>query len=142
MIKNNTVFIFVFMTKSEHIKYWTTSSAQSWQASQHLFEKGDFVECLFFAHLCLEKILKAHWVNSNQSDIPPRIHNLRVLAQQTNLQLDAAQIIFLEQMNTFQMEGRYPDYNFKIYQAFKQPQTALILKQVENIYQWLLNSLP
>jgi len=58
------------------------------------------------------------------------------------LKLDAAQIIFLEQMNTFQMEGRYPDYNFKIYQAFKQPQTALILKQVENIYQWLLNSLP
>ena len=130
------------MDKQDYIDYWRISAEKSWGAAKHLFEKSDYVESLFFAHLTLEKILKAHWVNDNKGDFPPRIHNVQRLAEQTNLVLTASQMIFLEQMNTFQMEGRYPDYRFTIYQTFDQQQTNLILGEVENLYQWLLSSLP
>jgi HEPN domain-containing protein len=121
------------MQKSEYIDYWKISAAKSWQACQHLFEKGDFVECLYFAHLTLEKILKAQWVADNHTDFPPRTHNLRLLSQQTNLVLTSIHIAFLEQMNTFQMDGRYPDYRFAIYKVFQLLQTEPILRNVSQI---------
>lgn len=129
------------MNKLDYIEYWKTSAYKSWRASQHLFEKSDFVESLFFAHLTLEKCLKAHWVNDNLDDFPPRIHNLRRLAEQTKLSFSPDQLIFLEQMNTFQMEGRYPDYRFAIYQMFDLEATRTILEQTEKFYQWLLNNM-
>ena len=130
------------MLKSQYIDYWKISAAKSWQASRHLFEKGDFVESLFFAHLTLEKTLKAKWVADNSTDFPPRTHNLQILAQQTTLTLTPAQMTFLEQMNTFQMDGRYPDYHFGIYQMFQEPQTKLVLEETEIFYLWLLSKLP
>ena len=130
------------MDKQDYIKYWKTSSEKSWNVAQHLFEKADYVESLFFTHLTIEKILKAHWVKDNLGDFPPRIHNVRRLAEQTNLNLDSNQLVFLEQINTFQLEGRYPDYRFSIYQTFDKQKTKLILDETENFYQWLLSKLP
>ncbi len=130
------------MTKKDYIDYWKLSAEKSWNVSSHLFEKADYVECLFFAHLTLEKILKAHWVKDNQSDFPPRIHNLRRIAEQCSLMLDADQVIFLEKMNTFQMDGRYPDYRFTIYKAFDQQKTKEVLDEAEILYQWLLKKMP
>ncbi len=129
------------MEKQDYVAYWKTSAAKSWKASQHLFEKSDFVESLFFAHLTLEKSMKAHWVKDNPEDFPPRIHNLRRLSEQTSLILSSDQIIFLEQMNTFQMEGRYPDYRFAIYQMFDEEAAKTILEQTETFYQWLLSNM-
>lgn len=45
-------------------------------------------------------------------------------------------------MNTFQMEGRYPDYQFIIYQAFTAKRTADVLAEAEKHVQWLLEKLP
>lgn len=133
---------FVELEKQDYIGYWKVSASKSWTASQHLFEKADFVESLFFAHLTLEKTLKAYWVKDNMEDFPPRIHNPRRLAEQTRLDLSHDQIFFLEQMNTFQMEGRYPDYRFAIYQMLDQETAKTILVQTETFYQWLLNNMP
>lgn len=129
------------MTKQDDIAYWKISAEKSWKASTHLFEKEDYVESLFFAHLTLEKILKAHWVRDNPADFPPRTHNLRRLSEETQLTLIPEQVVFMEQMNTFQMEGRYPDYLFAVYKAFDQASTKLILNEAETFYQWLRNSL-
>ena len=129
------------MDKQDYIEYWKTSAGKSWKAARHLFEKSDYVESLFFAHLTIEKILKAHWVKDNPSDFPPRIHNLRRLAEQTNLDLETLHFALLEQLNTFQIEGRYPDYRFTIYQAFNQEKTKLVLEKTETFYQWLLSIL-
>lgn len=130
------------MGKEDYIEFWKESAQKSRIASIHLFEKSDYVESLFFAHLALEKIIKAHWVKDNPGDFPPRIHNLRRLLEQTSVVLTTAQLIFLEQMNTFQMEGRYPDYRFSIYQTFDEPQTKSVLNSSEKMFQWLLNKLP
>ncbi len=100
------------------------------------------MEALFWMHLTLEKIIKAHWVKDNVSDIPPKIHNLRKLAEQTTLSLTPVQFAFIDRMNSLQMEGRYPDFNFKIYQIFDEQNTKLVLDEAENLYLCLLNNLP
>jgi HEPN domain-containing protein len=130
------------MNKTDHITYWKLSAEKSWNASKHLFEKADYVESLFFAHLALEKLIKAHWVKDNVQDIPPRIHNIRRLAEDTILVLDTNQVGLMEKMNTFQMEGRYPDYRFTIYQMFDQKNSKEVLDETEILYQWLLKQLP
>lgn len=60
------------MTKSEYVDYWKTISDKDWTAVVHLFEKSDYLHSLFFAHLVLEKMLKAHFVKDNISDFPPK----------------------------------------------------------------------
>ena len=64
------------MNKQDHVNYCRTTAESDWTATEHLFEKGDYLQSLFFAHLVLKKLLKAHWVKDNKIDYPPRIHRL------------------------------------------------------------------
>ena len=63
---------------------------------------------MFFAHLALEKALKAHGCR-RINDLAPRMHNLVRLAELAELQLDEKQIDILAEMNAFNIEGRYPE---------------------------------
>jgi len=78
------------MNIEKQIEYWKESSDEDFAAAQSLLEKGHFRHSLFFAHLALEKMLKAH-VTKRIKDIPPRIHNLVRLAEIANLNLDQEQ---------------------------------------------------
>ena len=71
-------------------------------------EKGHLRHALFFAHLAIEKVLKAH-VSRKTADVPPRIHNLVRLAELAGLALDVERADFLRRFNLYQLEGRYPE---------------------------------
>ena len=129
------------MTKQDYIHYWTLTAEKDWDAVNSLFEKGNYVHSLFWAHLVLEKLLKAHWVKDNRDNIPPKVHNLKFLAEATTLPLTDEQFLFLMRMNDFQMEGRYPDYQFRIYKILDKTRTKDILKEVEIMQLWLINKL-
>ena len=92
----------------KQIEYWSTSSDEDFAAAQSLLEKGHLRHSLFFAHLAIEKILKAH-VTKQTKDIPPRIHNLVRLAKLAQLNLNPDQLEFLREFNLYQLEGRYHD---------------------------------
>lgn len=130
------------MTKQEYIDYWKTAAEKDWEVVQNLFDKANYPHALFFAHLVLEKLLKAHFVKDNPSDYPPRIHNLLRLASQTQLAFSAADLLFLDKMNDYQMEGRYPDYQFLIFKICDRQHTETLLVEVEKIRLWLLSQLP
>lgn len=93
----------------KQIDYWQTSSNEDFAAAESLLEKGHLRHCLFFAHLAIEKMLKAH-VTRQINDIPPRIHNLVRLAEIAKLKLDSEQEEFLREFSIYQLEGRYPDF--------------------------------
>ena len=95
------------MDMQKQIAYWSTGAEEDFAASQTLLEKGHLRHGMFFAHLALEKILKAHVVKATQN-IPPRIHSLTLLAEKSCLVLDSARSDFLKDFNLYQMEGRYP----------------------------------
>ena len=125
------------MTKQQHIDYWIKSSDNDWEAVSSLKNSNKNLQALFFAHLVLEKICKALWVRDNELNIPPKTHNLVRLLYQTKLILDESKLIFLEEFNDFQLEGRYPDYMFAMAKKCNKIYTDSLLKQVNILRQWL-----
>ncbi len=130
------------MDKSDYINYWRLTAEKDWEAVGHLFEKGDYLHALFFAHLVLEKLLKAHHVKDNTGDFPPRTHNLLMLCTQTTLSPADNQLRILSQMNQFQMDGRYPDYKMAMFKLATDIYTNTILEEVESVKIWLTSTLP
>lgn len=96
---------------------------------------------LFWAHLMLEKLFKAHWVKDNESNHPPKIHNLITLSAKTELRLSDDDLEFLAVMNQFQLGGRYPDYVQAIWKTYKGKETKKVIDRVNKIRKCLLKGL-
>lgn len=129
------------MTKEEYIDYWITGWDEDWSSSEDLFKTRHYLQSLFFAHLSLEKLCKAVWVKHNEMNHPPRTHNLVALLKQTQISVSDAQVDFLLVFNDFQLEGRYPDYNRKIYQSCDDLTTKDYLEKAKEFRLWLLGKL-
>jgi HEPN domain-containing protein len=96
------------MDLEKHIAYWRQSAQEDLEAAQVLQEIGRHRHALFFAHLAVEKMLKAHLTKKIKT-VPPRIHNLIRLADLAELKISVEQDSFLRRLNAYQMVGRYPD---------------------------------
>ena len=129
------------LTKDEHIKYWVDTAKKDWRAIQKMYKSKVYLHALFFAHLHLEKLCKALWVKNNSGNHPPKIHNLVRLLNEAKIQYSQEQMDFMNIMNNFQLEGRYPDYLNKLYKAYKGKNTGEILAQVKTFSKWLQGQL-
>ena len=92
---------------SEQVEYWRSQAREDWEVAGQLVDSGKTRHGLFFAHLALEKVLKAHVCQATQK-VAPRLHNLSRLAEMAKLELGSNQLDTLAEMNEFNMEGRYP----------------------------------
>lgn len=135
------LYIPFILTKQEHIAYWVDTAKKDWRAVQHMYQSKDYLHALFFAHLVLEKLCKALWVKNNKGDTPPKIHNLIKILDEANIKYSTDQLDFMIIMNTFQLEGRYPDYMQRLYRTYKSKNTGEILRQVKNYKRWLQEQL-
>jgi len=129
------------MTKQEIIKYWIDTSEKDWKVVGHLFKSKDYVHCLFFAHLVLEKLAKAVWVKNSKESQVPKIHNLVFILDNAKVEIPDEMKDFLFQMNDFQIEGRYPDYTQAAYKLCDKNKTKGILTKVRQCRQWLQEKL-
>ena len=100
------------MDIQKQVEYWLTSSNEDWEVAAKLVHEGRSRHGLFFAHLALEKVLKAI-ICQNTQDIAPRIHNLPRLSDVAGLTLNTDHADILADMNQFNIEGRYPEGYFK-----------------------------
>ena len=117
----------------KQIAYWRAGAAEDWQVAQELINLGRTRHGLFFAHLALEKLLKAHVCRATR-DLAPRLHPLLRLAERTALTPSDEQRAFLARFDRNQLEGRYPD----LLPAAPDVETAREeLKQAEEVFQWL-----
>ena len=92
----------------KQVAYWRDGAAEDWEIAQELIARGRTRHGLFFVHLSLEKLLKAHVCRHTQ-DLAPRLHNLVRLAELAALPLSQTQVDVLAEINAFHIEGRYPD---------------------------------
>lgn len=122
----------------KQVVYWRDSAQEDWQVANELIQTGRFRHGLYFAHLALEKILKAH-VCLNTRDLAPRMHNLVRLVEISGLEPTPQQIDILAEMNTFSIEGRYPDAYVPLRTS---DEVHTYLDKAEEIIQWLANRLP
>lgn len=92
----------------KQIHHWRNGADEDWQVALELVDLGRTRHSLFFAHLALEKTLKAH-ICRVTNNLAPRIHPLLRLAELTELSLSQNQFDFLARFDRYQLEGRYPD---------------------------------
>jgi len=126
-----------YLTKEEHINYWIHTAANDLLRADRCYSDKDYVFSLFCLHLALAKTIKALWVQSNKDNFPPRIHNLVKLIGETSVKLDDTQLIFLNDLNRFQMEGRYPDYTGKLYKECTKEFTFNLMQYGKQLQKWL-----
>ncbi len=99
------------------------------------------MHALFFAHLAVEKLLKAHWVKENPGALPPRTHNLGIIAERLRLQLPSQFKEELQVITTWNMEARYQDYKDRFYKLCTVEYTSRKMSLVEELMQWLTEAL-
>ncbi|OGP59023.1 MAG: hypothetical protein A2V67_08435 [Deltaproteobacteria bacterium RBG_13_61_14] len=129
------------MTKQDHIQYWMELAEHDWETCESLFATGRYDSCLFYAHLLLEKLLKALWVKSHAENVPPKIHPLHLLALDINLELPQETLTYLKQVNRFAIESRYPDYKMSFYRECTREFTEANLKRIQETATWLKEKL-
>ncbi len=126
------------MNKDELIRYWLDTSKKDWKVVQHLLKSKDYLYSLFFAHLVLEKLCKAHWIKDNKGNYPPKIHNLNKLVSETKLELSEEERTFMADFNKFQIEGRYPDYISNVNRLVNGKYTVKYLKECNQLRKKLI----
>jgi len=121
----------------KYVEHWKDGALEDMKVAQQLVNENHIRHGLFFAHLALEKVLKAHIFRITE-DYPPKIHNLPRLAELANIQLNDYQRKVLAEMNRFNIEGRYSD----LLEPEPLKEDALYyLKRAKEVYQWLMNQL-
>lgn len=121
------------MNKKEHIAYWVKSSEDDEDVFELLFANKHYVYAFFIAHLSIEKLLKALWVQHNTKDIPPKVHNLIHLLDKSGVELSKKNLNFLTQLNDFQIQGRYPDYKFKLHKLLNEKLAGELLEEYKEV---------
>ncbi len=125
------------MKIDEHIKYWLNSADHDLDTAESLFSAGKYDWCLFLGHLVLEKGLKAFYVKDNENRMPPKTHNLVKLAEKTTIPLNAELKFFLDEVNDFNLEVRYPEYKQEFYKTCTKKFTEEYLNKIKEHYKWI-----
>lgn len=121
----------------KHVSYWRDSSHDDLEVARQLVEGGRYRHGLFFAHLGIEKILKAH-VCKATGDMAPRIHQLVRLAEIAGVALSPGQIDQLSEISAYHLEGRYPGAELP---SMSRAEATGSLKVAEELYQCLIERL-
>ncbi|MEA3333546.1 MAG: HEPN domain-containing protein [Pseudomonadota bacterium] len=128
------------MTKNEIVSYWIDSSETDFQAMDNLFKNKHYIWSLFIGHLVIEKLLKAFYVKNNCEEVP-RTHDLLKLADKAKLDLHEEQKDFLDEVTTFNIKARYPDYKNRFQKKATSRFTGDYIKKIKEFRLWILNRL-
>lgn len=129
------------MGKEEQVQYWIKTAEQDWATAEDLLRLERFLHTLFFFHLVIEKLLKAHWVKDNTGDFPPRSHDLEHIYSSTEIELSPEDVDELRALNYWNLEGRYPDYLNKISKQADKKYTLAKYESVKRIRTCLLEKI-
>ena len=121
----------------KQVAFWCDGAIEDWAVATDLVNRGRVRHGLFFAHLALEKTLKGLVCGATQ-DLAPRLHNLVRLAELSQIPIQEQHISVLAVMNSFNIEGRYPD-TLSLPPTHKEAQRYM--KDAEEVFQWLIHRL-
>lgn len=122
------------------VSYWSKTSEHDYETMLGLYEIKRYSDSLFYGHIVLEKILKAHVAKNSQGEIP-RTHNLVYLAELSGITMDKEIRKFLAAVNRFNMRARYPDVKFNFYKLCTQEYTKENLTRIKELYKELCQKL-
>ncbi|MCL2740116.1 MAG: HEPN domain-containing protein, partial [Oscillospiraceae bacterium] len=98
------------MSNFEKVEYWLELADDDLDTAKWCLKGDKLLHCGHLCHLVVEKALKAV-VTDVTKEISPKIHDLPRLANIGNIYDDLTQgeVTFLQELNTLQVEARYPE---------------------------------
>lgn len=119
------------------VGHWRAGALEDWEVARDLVQRGHFRHGLFFAHLALEKVLKAH-VCQQTGELAPYIHDLVRLAGLAGVELDAGRRDALARMNAYALAGRYPD---TLAVTLRPADAQSRLSEAGEVFEWFMKAL-
>ena len=126
----------------DKVEYWLSLCDDDMTTAKWLLQGNRLLHMAFFCHQITEKALKAVIANI-AGEVPPKIHDLIKLALKSEIygSLSEKQLAFLEELDPFNIEARYPDYKVKIEETLNQEKCGRILKETEDFLCWIKKKL-
>ena len=124
------------MNINEQIDYWIELSDEDIVVAESNFVNKHYLWFLFICHLSVEKMLKGLFV-LNKNEIPPKIHDLVKLTKLSALNVPENDLRFLNELNRFNIEGRYPEYKNNLKKVATNELTLEKLNKTKEILIWL-----
>lgn len=122
------------------VDYWKKTAEHDYETMQGLFQVERYDAALFFGHIILEKMLKALVANYT-GDHAPYTHNLTRLAELSGTDVSEKEMEFLREVNTFNMEARYPEEKLQFYRRCTKKYADEYREKIESFYQKLCHEL-
>jgi HEPN domain-containing protein len=94
------------MKIDEKINFWKRKAKECYKIAEGQYGLRNYLWCLFFCHLSLEKILKAIVIKQTKKDAP-YTHDLLILARLAKIELSLNQADGLKIITSFSIETRY-----------------------------------
>ena len=122
------------------VSYWQVTAEHDYDTMLILFHNKRYSDSLFFGHIILEKILKAHVVQITKKQAP-YIHDLVRLEELAKLGFSAEGIHFLHQVNDFNIRARYQENKLRFYKQCTKQYTQPYVDQIVKLYTKLCQEL-
>lgn len=124
------------MTINEQVEYWIRLSEADIPVAESLFQNKHFTWSLFIGHLILEKVIKAAFIKDNLKQ-PPKTHDLVKLIESTKIKINKVQKDFLDTVNDFNIEARYPDEKMSLAEICTENFTEKYLMEIKELHKWI-----
>ena len=118
------------------LDYWVESAEYDFDTGKNLLVSKKFPYALFFAHLAIEKVLKAIVVK-NTEEHAPYTHSLVMLAKTAHIDIDDQMLDQLAEYMEFHIEARYPDEKKDFYKKCSEEFTTNKIDEMDKVYKWL-----
>ena len=122
------------------INYWSATAQYDYKTMLSLFKSRRYANALFFSHIVLDKIFKAHVVKGIKK-AAPYTHALVRLYKLSGLSLSEEEVDLLYQINDFNIRSRYPDFKYNFYKNCTKNYTQRYYELVKKLYQKLCREL-
>ena len=126
------------MTTPDFIRHWVRGAERDWHAAEVLLTAGAYSQCVFLAHLTVEKLAKAHWIKEHENPDPPMWHNITKLLRQTSVVLPDDERATAAELSNLQTESRYPDYTTSLFEDLTTTHAHALWHRTEQLRQFLL----
>lgn len=117
-------------------QFWKDSAEKDLKVAIDLLRLKHYPQCLFFGHLCLEKMLKAIIVKRVKTHALP-IHDLVRLAKAANLDFSESEEQDFNTISKFNVAARYQEEKYKMYKLATASYARKYFKLIEKYYLWL-----
>lgn len=124
----------------EDVKYWVDIAKYDLDTAEAMLSSARYIYVLFMCQQALEKLLKAH-VTKTTGSFPPRSHNLTRLVELSGLKLNDEDQKFIERLNYYYLESRYPHERDKLARDVTKKVAEEYYKKSKEFFLWLKKNL-